>query len=58
VPATLKIRVGTVDRPDRLVPANKTATSTYTTTVKTGFAGQRIVVTHVESGSVILDQVL
>jgi hypothetical protein len=58
MPATVKIRIGTVDRPDRLIAAGKTATSTYTTTVKAGFAGQRIVVTHAESGIVILDQVL
>jgi hypothetical protein len=56
--ATLKIRVGSVDRPDRIVASGKTALSTYTTTVKTGFAGQRMVVTHVESNTLIFDQVL
>jgi outer membrane protein assembly factor BamA len=58
VQATLKIRVGSVDRPDRIVPAGKTVVSTYTTTVKTGFTGQKITVLHVETNTMILEQVL
>jgi hypothetical protein len=58
VAATLKIRVGSTDRPDRIVAAGKTAISTYTTTVKTGFAGQKLTVLHVESNTLILEQVL
>jgi hypothetical protein len=58
VAATLKIRVGSTDRPDRIVAAGKTAISTYTTTVKTGFTGQKLTVLHVESNTLILEQVL
>jgi hypothetical protein len=58
VSATFKVRVGSVDRPDRVVPPGKTVTSTYTTTVKTGFTGQKLVVIHVESNTIILEQVL
>jgi hypothetical protein len=58
VAATLKIRVGSTDRPDRIVAAGKTAVSTYTTTVKTGFTGQKLTVLHVESNTLILEQVL
>jgi hypothetical protein len=50
---TLKVRVGSNDRPDRLIAAGKTATSTYTTTLKTGFTGQKLVVTHAETGTII-----
>jgi hypothetical protein len=56
--AILKIRVGSKDRPDRLVPAGKTVTSTYTTTVRTGFSGQKITVLHVEKNQIIFEQVL
>jgi hypothetical protein len=58
VSATLKIRVGSTDRPNRIVAAGKTAVSTYTTTVKTGFTGQKLTVLHVESNTLILEQVL
>lgn len=58
VAATLKIRVGSTDRPNRIVAAGKTAVSTYTTTVKTGFTGQKLTVLHVESNTLILEQVL
>lgn len=56
--ATFKIRVGSTDRPDRVVAGGKTALSTYTTTVKTGFVGQKITVLHIESGTILLEQVL
>lgn len=58
VAATLKIRVGSTDRPDRIVAAGKTAVSTYTTTAKTGFTGQKLTVLHVEYNTLILEQVL
>lgn len=57
-PAILKVRVGSTDRPDRSVPAGKTVVSTYTTTIKTGFAGQKILVIHLESKTTLLEQVL
>jgi hypothetical protein len=50
---TLRIRVGNTERPDRLVAAGKTSTSTYTTTVAAGFSGQTITVTHAETGALI-----
>jgi hypothetical protein len=50
---TLRIRVGNTERPDRLVAAGKTSTSTYTTTVAAGFAGQTITVTHAETGALV-----
>jgi hypothetical protein len=56
--ATLKIRVGSTDRPDRIVAAGKTVTSTYTTTIKTGFVGQKLTVLHVESSTTLLEQIL
>jgi hypothetical protein len=56
--AILKIRVGSKDRPDRIVPAGKTVASTYTTTVNTGFSGQKITVLHVEKNQIIFEQVL
>lgn len=58
ISANLKIRVGSVDRPDRVIAPGKTAISTYTTTVKTGFTGQKIIVLHVETGKNILEQML
>lgn len=56
--ATAKVRIGNTDRPDRVIAAGKVATSTYTTTSKNGFTGQRILVLHIESGVTILDKVL
>jgi hypothetical protein len=56
--ATFIVRVGTNDRPDRVVAPGKTVTSSYTTTIKTGFTGQKLVVTHKESGVVVLEQTL
>lgn len=56
--ATFKVRVGSTDRPNRAVTGGKTVLSTYTTTVKTGFAGQKITVLHLESGKILLEQVL
>ena len=56
--ANLKCRVGSTDRPDRAVPAGKTVISTYTTTVKTGFTGQRFLVGWVEGNVTIFDKVL
>jgi hypothetical protein len=50
---TLRIRVGNTERPDRLVAAGKTSTSTYTTTVAAGFSGQTITVTHAETGALV-----
>jgi hypothetical protein len=50
---TLRIRVGNTERPDRLVASGKTSTSTYTTTVAAGFAGQTITVTHAETGALV-----
>jgi hypothetical protein len=56
--ATLRIRVGSTDRPERLVAAGKTATSTYTTTVAAGFTGQLMTVTHAETGAVVYNSKL
>ena len=56
--ATFVVRINGNDRPDRVVAPGKTVTSSYTTTIKTGFTGQKLVVTHKESGVVVLEQTL
>jgi hypothetical protein len=56
--ASLKIRVGSTDRPDRLVAAGKVATSAYTTTSKGGFKGQRVLVGWIEKNTTVFDRVL
>jgi hypothetical protein len=56
--ATFIVRISGNDRPDRVVAPGKTVTSSYTTTIKTGFTGQKLVVTHKESGVVVLEQTL